>query len=174
MDNRLRSLQPCIRAHRAGRGSVQAAYLGGRLRLKRVPEPPFPSRQRGAFITGAPDGAAGGASQIASFTFVTFPTSSQNRSYSATSRRTFSSSGPRLKCRVTVLPFTDRATLYCGPCPGRPRLRACAVRLPAVAAHLIQRATAEIPDMAELPVQVITLALQLCQLLSLVWHHRLL
>ena len=42
-------------------------------------------------------GTAGRAEQIASFTSVTCPARSLNRSYSATSRLAFSSSGPRLR-----------------------------------------------------------------------------
>ena len=68
---------------------------------------------------GASVGAVTGlASQIASFTSLTCPTSARNRSYSATSRLIFSSSGPGLRCRATVLPPTERVRLNCGPCPG--------------------------------------------------------
>ena len=81
---------------------------------ERVDEPLF--SPPGPEETSSPaGGATGRASQIASFTSVTCPTRSRNRSYPATSRRTFSSSGPGLRCRARVLPPSDRVRLYCGP-----------------------------------------------------------
>jgi len=68
--------------------------------------------------SAAPGGDAGLTSQIASFTSVTCPTRSRNRSYAPTSRRTLSSSGPGRRCRATVFPFSDRVRLHCGPCLG--------------------------------------------------------
>ena len=62
----------------------------------RSPLFPLPSRE-GSSSPASP-GTAGRASQIASFTSVTCPTRSRNRSYPATSRRTLSSSGPGLRC----------------------------------------------------------------------------
>ena len=60
-------------------------------------------------------GNAGRASQIASFTSAICPVSDLNRSHSATSRSTFTSSGPGRRCTVTVLPPAHFVRLYCGP-----------------------------------------------------------
>jgi hypothetical protein len=67
-----------------------------------------------------PPGTAGRAAQIASFTSVTCLTRSLNRSYSATSRLAFSSSGPGLRCTVRVRPSAFRVRFHCGPCPRCP------------------------------------------------------
>ena len=64
-------------------------------------------------MRGWPNG--GRASQIASFTSAICPVSDRNRSHSATSRSAFSSSGPRRRCTVTVLPPAHLVRLYCGP-----------------------------------------------------------
>ena len=82
---------------------------------ERVPEPPFSPPVPGGASSPASPGTAGRASQIASFTSVTCPTRSRNRSYSATSRRALSSSGPGLRCTVRVRPSAFRVRFHCGP-----------------------------------------------------------
>src|ERR1700722_16771021 len=53
------------------------------------------------------------------------------------------------------------------------RRRACAVRLPALAAHLIQGSWPEVPDLAQLPVQLFPPSFQFRQLIGFLRHPNL-
>jgi len=121
---------------------------------RHLPAPPGTSRH-----LPAPPGSAGRAARIASFTSVTCPTRSLNRSCSATSGRAFSSSGLSLRCTARVRPLivwagstADRVLGALGPRTRSSASRTCAGPRSAT--------PAEIPDPAQLRVKLHAAALQ--------------
>src|ERR1039458_2867500 len=101
-------------------------------------------------------GTAGRAWQLVSISSVTLPATSRKRWESASRLRRPSSHRP---CHVPLRPVTRVL-----------RVGARAVRLAALAAHLVQRPPAEVPDPRQLPVQLLPPALEFRQLIRLFRH----
>ena len=141
------SPQPRALAASAASRPSSAAFSAARA----VPEPPFSPPGPGGASPPASPGTAGRAWQIASFTSVTRPARSRNRSYSATSRRALLQLRPRLQVHRPRPPVRLPRQVPLRPVSGMTRRGARAVRLAALAAHLVQRPPAEVPDLPQLP-----------------------